>query len=412
MKQIISFIIIIWASFASAQTMDELFVSAAKNRPEIRAIYHEFEAEIERITAVTGFPNPNLSMGYFLSPIETRVGPQRFRVSLSQRIPWWGELKASERVQKAKAEVAYQRYLWAINQLYIEVVTSYSKYYEWEKTYLNTLSEQDLRRQSLALKRQQYTEGKASLSDITRAEMALEDIVRLTQKMKDEFDVIILEIQTVIGDSIEPKLPNSLNLPDNLSIPSKKTQNAFTEVFQKQNQVISQRMSLTQKKRIPQLNLGIDYMAIENTNLPTTEAGKDALMPMIGISLPIFNQNVTAELNALEKESQVNSLRKNEAIAQSNLVVLETVTSYNNKMKDITFYALQLEKTDLLLELLNNEYRVGEATYFEIIELQQQRLSYSNAMAKTEADAFMLYARYLVYTGELQTDHIAANQPQ
>jgi outer membrane protein TolC len=412
MKQVISFIIIISASLANAQTMDELFISAAKNRPEIRAVYHEFEAEIERIAAVTGFPNPNLSMGYFLSPIETRVGPQRFRVSLSQRIPWWGELKASERVQKAKAEVAYQRYLWAINQLYIELVTSYSKYYEWEKTYLNTLSEQDLRRQSLELKRQQYTEGKASLSDITRAEMALEDIVRLTQKMKDEFDVIILEIQTVIGDSIEPKLPNSLNLPDSLSIPSKKAQNAFTEVFQKQNQAITQRMSLTQKKRIPQLNLGIDYMAIENTNLPTTEAGKDALMPMIGISLPIFNQNVTAELNALEKESQVNSLRENEAIAQSNLVVLETVTSYNNKMKDITFYALQLEKTDLLLELLNNEYRVGEATYFEIIELQQQRLSYSNAMAKAEADAFMLYARYLVYTGELQTDHIAANQPQ
>ena len=412
MKQILILIIFAWSGWITAQNVDDLFVAAAKNRPEIRAIYHEFEAEVERVAAVSGFPDPNLSMGYFLSPIETRVGPQRFRASLSQRIPWWGELRTVENVQKAKAEVAYQRYLWALHQLYIEVVESYSRYYEWQKIYSNTLAEQELRSQSLDLKRQQYIEGKASLTDITRAEMALDDVNRLTEKMKDQFDAVVLQIQTVVGDRIDLSLPQNLSLLDSLSVPTAQAKNAYTEVFQKQNEAISERVARTKKRRIPQLNLGIDYMAIENTNLPTPEAGKDALMPMVGISLPIFTRDIAAELNALEKENQAILLHKSEAVAQSDLEILETVTNYNNTMKDITFYSLQLDKIDLLLELVTNEYRVGEATYFEIIDLQQQRLSYSNALAKAEAEAFRLYARYLVYTGKLQTERIVDELPK
>merc|ERR1711974_383443 len=50
---------------------------------------------MQKVAQVNNLPDPTFSFGYFISPVETRVGPQRAKVGLTQMFPWFGTLKTA-----------------------------------------------------------------------------------------------------------------------------------------------------------------------------------------------------------------------------------------------------------------------------------------------------------------------------
>ena len=117
----------------NAQTLEDYFQIAAENNPGLLAKYKNFEAAMQRVAQVSSLPDPNLSFGYFISPVETRVGPQQARFSLTQMFPWFGTLSAQENAASLLAEAKYQEFLDARNKLYYQVSASYFPLYELEK---------------------------------------------------------------------------------------------------------------------------------------------------------------------------------------------------------------------------------------------------------------------------------------
>ena len=130
---IITVITLGFSILANAQSLDEYFKIAAENNPGLQAKYKSFEAAMERVAQVSSLPDPNLSFGYFISPVETRVGPQRARFSLTQMFPWFGTLKAQEDVATLMAEAKYQEFLDARNKLLYQVAAAYYPLYELKR---------------------------------------------------------------------------------------------------------------------------------------------------------------------------------------------------------------------------------------------------------------------------------------
>ena len=92
-KAIIIFILIGLVFNLKAQdSLDNYIVYGLKNSPSIKAKYAAYEAAVKYSESFSVLPNPTLSMAYFLNPIETRIGAQRMRVALSQKIPWFGTI--------------------------------------------------------------------------------------------------------------------------------------------------------------------------------------------------------------------------------------------------------------------------------------------------------------------------------
>ena len=89
-----------------AQTLDDYFKIASENNPELQKKYKDFEMAMKKIPQVSSLPDPNLSIGVFISPVETRVGPQIAKVSLSQMFPWFGTLKANENGTPRRTQTA------------------------------------------------------------------------------------------------------------------------------------------------------------------------------------------------------------------------------------------------------------------------------------------------------------------
>lgn len=132
MKIIVNIVILVFlgTSVSQAQVLDDYFKIAAENNPGLQAKYREFEAAIQKVEQVNTLPDPNFSFGYFISPVETRVGPQKARFSLTQMFPWFGTLRAQGNAAALMAEAKYQAFLDARNRLYYQVAAAYYPLYE------------------------------------------------------------------------------------------------------------------------------------------------------------------------------------------------------------------------------------------------------------------------------------------
>ena len=90
----------------SEQTdLPTLIQLAYERNPRIESARTEWQAAVEKLPQITSLPDPMLMYGYFLRNVETRVGPQRHRLSFSQSFPYPGTLNAAGKVQIKQIEI-------------------------------------------------------------------------------------------------------------------------------------------------------------------------------------------------------------------------------------------------------------------------------------------------------------------
>ena len=107
-------LVVIIASYASASEPDDpqdaldtgrLVQLALTNNPELFALHAQWTAAMERShAAATRWPQPRVSYTSYLLAVETRQGPQRHMVSLSQAFPWLRALRDASEPDIAEAE--------------------------------------------------------------------------------------------------------------------------------------------------------------------------------------------------------------------------------------------------------------------------------------------------------------------
>ena len=101
--------------------LDRYLIIAAENNPGLESRFNEYLAALEVSPQVKALPDPQLAFGYFIQPVETRVGPQEFRISASQMFPWFGTLKSKENVAIQTAKAKYEAFEEAKSKLFNEI---------------------------------------------------------------------------------------------------------------------------------------------------------------------------------------------------------------------------------------------------------------------------------------------------
>ena len=80
------------ARLAESFSISDLVAYALHASPVIAAARENWRAVIESYRSETGYPDPQIMATYFTDPIETRLGPQDWNVTVSQMIPFPGRL--------------------------------------------------------------------------------------------------------------------------------------------------------------------------------------------------------------------------------------------------------------------------------------------------------------------------------
>ena len=112
------------------EILDDYLRTAAENNPGLKSKFNNYMAAMEKVPQVETLPDPKFAFGYFIQPVETKNGPQEYKISLSQMMPWFGRLKTAKQAQTYKTKAAYESFLQNKNTLFKRVkITYYDLYF-------------------------------------------------------------------------------------------------------------------------------------------------------------------------------------------------------------------------------------------------------------------------------------------
>ena len=158
--------------FAQEQLADYLRLAAAEN-PTLKASYASYMAALQRVDQSKSLPDPTLSFGYFISPVETRVGAQQFKLSVSQMFPWMGTLKTQESLAAAQAKVQFEAFLEAKNQLFLKVQNAWLQLYSLEKEIALSQKNLGILESYEPITKTKYESNLVSLADLVRVQISI-----------------------------------------------------------------------------------------------------------------------------------------------------------------------------------------------------------------------------------------------
>ena len=123
MKIKIAYILLLFlfAVNAKSQTLDDYLLFAAENNPHLKSKYFQYQAALERVPQVGSLPDPQLSFGFFVMPMERYMGNQVAEISLMQMFPWFGTLGAAKNEMTFMAKAKFEEFNETKSMLFYEV---------------------------------------------------------------------------------------------------------------------------------------------------------------------------------------------------------------------------------------------------------------------------------------------------
>ncbi|NNF74369.1 MAG: TolC family protein [Flavobacteriaceae bacterium] len=382
MKRIIFTIIGILAfGLLHAQDLEKFIDEALANNPEIQKFELQYNIASERVNEVNTIPNTEFGVGYFVSEPETRTGAQRFKVSAKQMLPWFGNITARENYMSSMADARYEDIVIAKRKLVASVSRSYYNLYA-NKAKQEVLTENvKLLETYETLALTSVEVGKASAVDVLRLQIRQNDLERLNQVLIQQF----LAEQAAFNKLLNRDKDIVVNVIQELSMPSEdfeiNDENLVLHPellkYDKLFQSVEQSELLNQKESSPMVGFGLDYISVEKRpDMSFSDNGKDIVMPMVSLSIPIFN-------NKYKSETRQNELRQQEIIVQKQerLNNLETLLekAINDRISSRISHTTQtknLKQAKDAEDILIRSYETGTIDFNDVLDIRELQLKF------------------------------------
>ena len=372
----------------NSQKLETFINEALTNNPEIKKFELQYRIATEKVNEVNTLPNTEFGLGYFVSEPETRTGAQRFKLSVKQMMPWFGNITARENYVSSLADAKYEditiakrKLMASVSQLYYNLQANIEKQailYQ-HIGLLNTYERLALT--SVAV-------DKASVVSVLRLQMRQNELEQLKQVLIQEY----LAKQSTLNNFLNRDNAIVISILDTLRTPLKDVKIESKKLllhpellkYDKRYQSVAQSEVLNQKERNPMIGFGFDYVNVgKRPNMSFSNNGKDIAMPMISVSIPVFN-------NKYKSQTKQNDLEQQEIVAQKQerLNVLKTLleNAINKRVSARIKFETQaknIKQAESAAEILMKSYETGTMDFKDVLDIQELQLKFE--MQQTEA---------------------------
>lgn len=375
------------------QDLQEYINIALENSPEVQQFDAQYRRISEKKEEVNTLPNTEFGAGYFVSEPETRTGPQKFKLSVKQMIPFFGTITARENYVSSLADAAYQDIVVVKRKLATSVAQSYYKLYE--VTRKQKVLEKNIALletyEKLALTSVEV--GKASAVDVLRLQIRQNELAQQKEVLQETF----LGMQKAFNKLLNQDINTQISVVDSLQIPKEvdKIQSSSLKLhpelakFDKLYTSVEQSEFLNQKEKQPMIGFGLDYVNVgKRTDMNVVDNGKDIVMPMVSLSIPIFNKKN-------KSISKQNRLQQEEILSQKEqrYNTLESVLyrAVSDRKASVISYRTQqrnLEQAKNAEQILVKSYETGTIDFNDVLDIQELQLKFQTNMITSEVNYY------------------------
>ncbi|WP_189663288.1 MULTISPECIES: TolC family protein [unclassified Polaribacter] len=368
-------------SVIRSQQLEAFIDVALANNPEIQKFELQYSIAVEKVNEANTLPNTEFGVGYFASEPETRTGAQNFRISIKQMLPWFGQITARENYISSLADTKYEDIVIAKRKLMVSVSQSYYDLYANKAKQIVLTQNINLLETYETLALTSVAIGKASAVDVLRLQMRQNEMQQLLDVLGQQY----LAEQTAFNNLLHRENGILVRVVDQLEIPSEdfefKTKNLVfhPEVlkYDKLYQSVEKSELLNQKESTPMIGFGLDYINVtERPNMNFSDNGKDILMPMVSVLIPIFNNKYKSQTKQNKLQQQEISAQKQERLNTLETVLDKAVRDRTSARISYETQTKNLQQAKNAEEILIKSYETGIINFNDVLDIQELQLKF------------------------------------
>lgn len=378
----------LWCVFSQqgkAENLAFYLEEAGKNNLTLQAKYLEYQAFLERGKQAGYLLEPSVSIGVFAQSVETRAGPQTAKIGVQQQLPWFGTIEQKKKLARNQADLKKQEYLIAKNELFLQLKSSwYRMITENQKLALIEDNLQILETyHQIATK--QMEAGAGDMVDIIRIEMKKQALETELQLVREK----LLLMQSQFNLLCHAEEARNLKFPDTVDNQAEISEN-FTDptlaYFSLQLEGVTLKKELAKKQFMPSFGVGIDYVFVGSSSMETENSGKDAIMPMMSLQVPIYRTKYKSNLKELQyiEESLQFSKKALEQSLEGRILGVDYEQERFDKM--LRLYQEQTQKLEQTIDILLTSYSSSGKNFEGLLKVQEELLQYQLAILELQQD--------------------------
>ncbi len=395
-------------AFAQAEPqnpVDTYLKIAAENNPELKSIFNQYLATLERMPQARSLPDPTIMFNIFASPVETRVGAQNAGISISQAFPWFGQLRSQEQAVALLAKARFEAFEDAKNRLFFDVRSEYFNLYVLEAAITITEENIVLLESFRELANVRLESNKGSAVDLLRVEMDLEELNNQLLYLQDTRVPIQAKFNELLNtETLDIVIPDTLATlafqeSKNMLLDSIVAQNPILKGYDYQLSSLDSEIDVAQKMGLPSFNLGFSYTNIsKRSGVDIPDNGKDALIfPQVGVRIPLYRKKYQSMVKEKELLKTSVNYKKEDKANELETALEASWRDYSDAVRRVGLYQRLIQYATQSLDILVAQYTTAGSQFEEVLRMERQLLRYELELEKARADqnTFVAYINYL-----------------
>mgnify|MGYP003668360872 CR=1 FL=1 len=401
------------APLSSASTLSDYVALAFQRNPAIRAQSSRWKADLERVAQARALPDPQLSYGGYIQEVETRVGPQRHRLGISQRIPWPGKLANASEVALEQSEATRARAVTVRRRVIRDVAAAYADYYYLARERAVTQEVLALLRQWETVAQMRLRAGsKAAHRDAIKAQVEIGQLEDRLKTLDDDRKPKVARLRALLH------LPKAFELPWPSSLPATALALPDSEVLalaSRHSPLLAELASrvaarergvdLAWKSYLPDLMFGLDYIETgqgrrNGLGLRPSGSGDDAIIAKFGLTLPIWFGRYDSQVSEAKARLRAAELDRTDAENTVDAAAVQALFNHRDALRKIRLYRDTLiPKAEQSLQANAAAFESGTGSFLDVLDSQRVLLEFHLSRERANARRVTSFADLELLTG-------------
>ncbi len=352
----------------------------------------------ERVPQVTSLPDPMFQVVPIGEMAETAAGQVGLMTGISQKLPYPGKLDVAGRMAAQEVAVATAEYEKVRLGVVADTRRSYWGLYYATRAIEATHASRNLLEQFQKTAEAKFRAGQATQQDVLRASVELSNLdnqlITLGQRQTTAAAMLNSLMDRPVNAAI-PTLPpaelHEIKLSIDQLLKDAEGQNPEMRRVRERIEAFRQQVNLAKLNRNPDLNLSLNYSAVEDSGLSRMANGDDQWWLGFGINLPIWVERLDAaereaHRGVLENLAELNSTRNNISFRVHDAFVrVET-----QQRQVVLFRDVIVPQAQQTVEASLSGYQAGKVDFLTLVDnwrkLLDFELMYHRNLAQLEQD--------------------------
>jgi len=367
---------------------------AARKNPGVQKTLFEYQAALQKVPQAGSLPDPELSAGVFLKPMEVMNGNQVADFKLMQMFPWFGVLRNAKDEMSLMANAKYEMFRDAKAQVSYDVQKTWYELFKVREAIRISERNIEILRTIERLSLVKYKSAGSGLADLYRIQIEILELedniaslknqertsVALFNSILDRDPALPVHVDTIAGNS-------PVGFAETMDLDSLLADNPMLKMISYENQSLEARKRMISGMSYPMVGIGINYALINKS--PMSESamnGSDMVMPMVTVTIPVYRKKYIA----MKSETDLlRSASEQSYMATSNTLKAElfgAILDYQDTSRKVKLYESQCGLAARSLDLLLRDFSSSASSLTDVLRLRQQIYEYELDLNESKAN--------------------------